>query len=62
LAWSALSDSVQRRTFLRNHRKAITAVDFFSGPTITFGVLMSSFSSAMLMKVSDLLWSNDDEP
>jgi transposase InsO family protein len=33
-------DSGQRwLTFLRNHREAIAAMDFFSVPTITFGVL-----------------------
>jgi len=26
--------------FLRNHREAITAMDFFTVPTITFGVLL----------------------
>ena len=26
-------------TFLRNHREAIAAMDFFTVPTITFGVL-----------------------
>jgi len=25
--------------FLRNHREAIAAMDFFTAPTITFGVL-----------------------
>jgi len=33
-------DAAQRwLTFLRNHREAIAAMDFFSVPTITFGVL-----------------------
>ena len=33
-------DSAQRwLTFLRNHREALAAMDFFSVPTITFGVL-----------------------
>jgi len=30
-------------TFLRNHREAITAMDFFTVPTITFGVLYGFF-------------------
>src|ERR1035437_4434302 len=29
--------------FLRNHRGAITAMDFFAAPTITFGVLYGFF-------------------
>jgi len=29
--------------FLRNHREAIVAMDFFTVPTITFGVLYSLF-------------------
>jgi putative transposase len=37
-------DSVQRGlTFLRNHRDAIAAMDFFTVPTITFGVLCCFF-------------------
>jgi putative transposase len=37
-------DSVQRwLTFLRNHRDAIAAMDFFTVPTITFGVLYCFF-------------------
>jgi len=37
-------DSVQRwLTFLRNHREAIAAMDFFAVPTITFGVLYGFF-------------------
>jgi putative transposase len=37
-------DSAQRwLTFLRNHRDAIAAMDFFSVPTITFGVLYCFF-------------------
>src|SRR3989449_9092851 len=31
------------RTFLRNHREAIAAMDFFTVPTITFGVLYCFF-------------------
>jgi hypothetical protein len=31
------------RAFLRNHREAIAAMDFFAGPTITFGVLYCFF-------------------
>jgi putative transposase len=30
-------------TFLRNHREAIAAMDFFTVPTITFGVLCCFF-------------------
>jgi hypothetical protein len=30
-------------TFLRNHREAIAAMDFFTVPTITFGVLYCFF-------------------
>ena len=30
-------------TFLRNHREAIAAMDFFTIPTITFGVLYGFF-------------------
>jgi hypothetical protein len=30
-------------TFLRNHREAIAAMDFFAAPTITFGVLYCFF-------------------
>src|SRR5258708_20880908 len=38
-------DPVKRwLTFLRNHREAIAAMDFFTFPTITFGVLTSFFS------------------
>ena len=33
-------------TFLRNHREAIAAMDFFTVPTLTFGVLYASSSSA----------------
>jgi putative transposase len=37
-------DSVKRwLTFLRNHREAIAAMDFFTVPTLTFGVLYSFF-------------------
>jgi len=37
-------DCAQRwLTFLRNHREAIAAMDFFSVPTITFGVLYGFF-------------------
>lgn len=37
-------DSAQRGlTFLRNHREAIAAMDFFSVPTIMFGVLYCFF-------------------
>jgi putative transposase len=37
-------DSAQRwLTFLRNHREAIAAMDFFSEPTVTFGVLYVFF-------------------
>jgi putative transposase len=32
-----------RLTFLRNHRKAIAAMDFFAVPTLTFGVLYCFF-------------------
>src|SRR4029077_10613362 len=39
------SPDVGRRwlTFLRNHREAIAAMDFFTVPTITFGVLYCFF-------------------
>jgi len=38
------SDPVKRRlTFLRNHREAIAATDFFTVPTLTFGVLYRFF-------------------
>jgi putative transposase len=38
-------DRVQRwLTFLRNHREAIAAMDFFTVPTITFGVLYCFFA------------------
>jgi hypothetical protein len=30
-------------TFLRNHREAIAAMDFFTVPTLTFGVLYGFF-------------------
>ncbi len=33
-------------TFLRNHREAIAAMDFFTVPTLTFGILTASLSSA----------------
>ena len=37
-------DSVKRwLTFLRNHREAIAAMDFFTVPTLTFGVLYCFF-------------------
>ena len=37
-------DSVKRwLTFLRNHREAIAAMDFFIVPTLTFGVLYCFF-------------------
>ena len=39
-AWSRLA-------FLRNHREAIAAVDFFAVPTITFGVLYCFFVITM---------------
>ena len=40
-------DPTQRwLTFLRNHREAIAAMDFFTLPTLTFGVLYCFFSSA----------------
>ena len=31
------------RTFLRNHREAISAMDFFTVPTVTFGILYCFF-------------------
>src|ERR1035441_1112782 len=31
------------RAFLRNHREAIAAMDFFAAPTITFGILYGFF-------------------
>jgi putative transposase len=38
------SDSAQRwLVFLRNHGEAIAAMDFFTVPTITFGVLHGFF-------------------
>lgn len=41
-------DPAQRwLTFLRNHREAIAAMDFFTVPTLTFGVLYCFLSSAM---------------
>jgi hypothetical protein len=37
-------DSAHRwLTFLRNHREAIAAMDFFTAPTLTFGVLYCLF-------------------
>ena len=37
-------DAVKRwLTFLRNHRDAIAAMDFFTVPTLTFGVLYCFF-------------------
>jgi hypothetical protein len=37
-------DPVKRwLTFLRNHREAIAAMDFFTVPTVTFGVLYCFF-------------------
>ena len=37
-------DPVKRwLTFLRNHREAIAAMDFFSVPTLTFGILYCFF-------------------
>jgi hypothetical protein len=37
-------DAVKRwLTFLRNHREAIVAMDFFTVPTLTFGVLYCFF-------------------
>ena len=37
-------DPVKRwLTFLRNHREAIAAMDFFTVPTLTFGVLYCFF-------------------
>ena len=49
--WSTLGHPVDRflppaqrwLTFLRNHREAIAAMDFFTVPTITFGVLYCFF-------------------
>ena len=39
-----VADPSQRwLTFLRNHRKAIAAMDFFTVPTLTFGVLYCFF-------------------
>lgn len=38
------SESAQRwQAFLRNHREAISAMDFFTAPTVTFGVLYCFF-------------------
>jgi len=38
------SETAKRwRAFLENHRKAIAAMDFFTVPTITFGVLYCFF-------------------
>jgi putative transposase len=34
---------LRRLTFLRNHREAIAAMDFFTVPTLTFGVLYCFF-------------------
>ena len=37
-------DAVKRwLTFLRNHREAVAAMDFFTVPTLTFGVLYCFF-------------------
>ncbi len=36
-------DPMQWLTFLRNHREAIAAMDFFTVPTLTFGVLYCFF-------------------
>jgi len=33
----------EKLTFLRNHREAIAAMDFFTVPTLTFGVLHCFF-------------------
>ena len=42
-------ESAQRwLTFLRNHREGIAAMDFFSVPTITFGVLYCFLSLPMI--------------
>jgi hypothetical protein len=38
-------------TFLRNHREAIAAMDFFTVPTVTFSVLYCFFVSAMIADV-----------
>jgi hypothetical protein len=39
-------DRVKRwLAFLRNHREAISAMDFFTVPTITFGVLYCFYQS-----------------
>jgi hypothetical protein len=43
--------------FLRNHREAIAAMDFFTTPTITFGVLYCSSSSVMIVGASCTLMS-----
>jgi hypothetical protein len=42
-------DPVKRwLTFLRNHREAIAAMDFFTVPTLTFGVLYCFSLSATI--------------
>jgi putative transposase len=47
------SDPAKRwRAFLKNHREAIAAMDFFTVPTITFGVLTASSSSVMIGRAS----------
>ncbi len=38
--------------FLRNHREAIAAMDFFTVPTITFSVLFASSSLATIAAAS----------
>jgi hypothetical protein len=38
--------------FLRNHREAIAAMDFFTVPTITFGVLYCFFIIATIVDAS----------
>jgi len=38
--------------FLKNHREAIAAMDFFTAPTLTFGMLNCFLSSRMTGGVS----------
>jgi hypothetical protein len=42
----------RRLAFLRNHREAIAAMDFFTVPTLTFSVLYCSSSLAMIVAAS----------
>jgi putative transposase len=54
MKWAPRDPDRTRRwlVFLRNHREAIAAMDFFTAPTITFGVLYCFFVNDLRQSIS----------